>query len=153
MAFSIIATPKNQRNQNKAMALRVGSRFIFQFIMILTLSTFCMCIAWVIVWQHTNCAQVFVCAQPQGHGSWIERFTDAATGGGVRVLVKVWAALSLTRGRYKAGGLATHSHTHKRTCLSPHSLLILASCAASCGEHPSPLTAETAETLSRTTDQ
>lgn len=89
MAFSIIATPKNQRNQNKAMALRVGSRFIFQYYYDFNSFNVCMCIACVIVWQHTNCAQVFVCAQPQGHGSWIESFTDAATGGGVSVLVKV----------------------------------------------------------------
>lgn len=114
--------------------------------------------ACVIVWQHTNCALVFVRGQPHGHRPWLGRCNDAALGGGVGVLVKVWADLSpekkkKKKGMDKAGEFATHSHTHKRMCLSPHSLLIFASCAASGGDHPSPLAVETAETLSRTMDQ
>lgn len=114
----------------------------------------------VIVWQHTSCAQVFVCGQPHGHRSWIASCIDAATVGSVGVVVKMRADLSPKSKKKKKKEKVwirpkdlQPTPTHKRTCLSPHSLLILASCAACGGEHPSPLAAETAETLPRTMDQ
>lgn len=98
------------------------------------------------------CAQLCACAQPQGRRSRSARCTDAVRGRGASVLVKVWAASSPTRGPGRCStrpeDLQPAPAPTGARVLSPHSLLILPRRVASCGQHPSPLTAETAQTLS-----